>query len=66
MAGLGENFTRTNEHVLTICMHDIRPDKSRPGARFTITITIMPKLRSIYDGRLIDKTAYNEWKAFHR
>ena len=29
-------------------------------------LTIMPKLRSTYDGRLIHKTAYNEWKAFHR
>ena len=28
-------------------------------------LTIMPKLRSTYDGRLIYKTAYNEWKAFH-
>ena len=24
----------------------------------------MPKLRSTYDGRLIYKTSYNEWKAF--
>jgi len=29
-------------------------------------LTIMPKLRPTYDGRLIHKTAYNEWKAFHR
>ena len=29
-------------------------------------LTIMPKLRSTYDGRLIYKTTYNEWKAFHR
>jgi len=29
-------------------------------------LTIMPKLRSTYDGRLIYKTSYNEWKAFHR
>ena len=29
-------------------------------------LTIMPKLRSTYDGRLIYKTCYNEWKAFHR
>jgi len=29
-------------------------------------LTIMPKLRSTYDGRLIYKTFYNEWKAFHR
>ena len=28
-------------------------------------LTIMPKLRSTYDGRLIYKTSYNEWKAFH-
>jgi len=28
-------------------------------------LTIMPNLRSTYDGRLIYKTAYNEWKAFH-
>jgi len=27
-------------------------------------LTIMPKLRSTYDGRLIYKTSYNEWKAF--
>ena len=25
----------------------------------------MPKLWSTYDGRLIYKTSYNEWKAFH-
>jgi len=29
-------------------------------------LTIMPKLRSTYDGRLIYRTFYNEWKAFHR
>jgi len=29
-------------------------------------LTIVPKLRSTYDGRLIYKTAYNEWKAFQR
>ena len=29
-------------------------------------LTIMPKLRSTYDERLIYKTSYNEWKAFHR
>jgi len=29
-------------------------------------LTIMPKLRSTYDGRLIYKISYNEWKAFHR
>ena len=29
-------------------------------------LTIMPKLRSTYDGRLIYETSYNEWKAFHR
>ena len=29
-------------------------------------LMIMPKLRSTYDGRLIYKTCYNEWKAFHR
>ena len=29
-------------------------------------LTIMPKLRSTYDGRLIYKITYNEWKAFHR
>jgi len=29
-------------------------------------LTIMPKLRSTYDGRLIYKTSYNEWKAFYR
>ena len=29
-------------------------------------LTIMLKLRSICDGRLIYKTAYNEWKAFQR
>jgi len=29
-------------------------------------LTIMPKLRPTYDRRLIYKTAYNEWKAFHR
>ena len=28
-------------------------------------LTIMPKLRSTYDGRVIYKTAYNEWKVFH-
>jgi len=28
-------------------------------------LMIMPKLRSTYDGRLIYKTFYNEWKAFH-
>jgi len=29
-------------------------------------LTIMPKLRPTYDRRLIYKTSYNEWKAFHR
>jgi len=29
-------------------------------------LTIMPKLRSTYDGCLIYKTTYNEWKASHR
>ena len=29
-------------------------------------LTTMPKLRSTYDGRLIDKTSYSERKAFHR
>jgi len=29
-------------------------------------LTIMSKLRSTYDGRLIYKTSDNEWKAFHR
>jgi len=29
-------------------------------------LTIMPKLRSTYDGRLIHKTSYIEWKASHR
>ena len=29
-------------------------------------LTIMPKLRSTYDGRLTYKTSYDEWKAFHR
>jgi len=29
-------------------------------------LTIMPKLRPTYVGRLIYKTFYNEWKAFHR
>ena len=28
--------------------------------------TTMPKLRWTYGGRLIYKTSYNEWKAFHR
>ena len=28
-------------------------------------LTIMPKLRSTYDVRLIYKTSYNEWKGFH-
>jgi len=28
-------------------------------------LTIIPKLPSTYDGRLIYKTSYNEWKAFH-
>ena len=29
-------------------------------------LTIMPKLRSTYDGCLIYKTSYSEWKAFYR
>jgi len=29
-------------------------------------LTTMPKLRSTYDGRLIDETAYNKWKPIHR
>jgi len=29
-------------------------------------LTIMSKLRPTYDRRLIYKTSYNEWKAFHR
>jgi len=29
-------------------------------------LTIMLKLRSTYDGRLIYKTSDNEWKAIHR
>jgi len=44
------------------------------GVRFTKYLTTilrlsydkMPKLRSTYDGRLIYKTSYNEWIAFHR
>ena len=27
-------------------------------------LTIMPNLRSTYDGRLIYNTSYNKWKAF--
>ena len=30
----------------------------------TILRSIMPMLRSTYDGRLIHKTSYEEWKAF--
>ena len=29
-------------------------------------LTIMPKLRSTYDGRLIYRISYKEWKAFYR
>jgi len=29
-------------------------------------LMIMPQLRSTYNGHLIYKTSYNEWKAFHR
>ena len=49
------------------------PLKSGPGARFTkyLTtifdyLTVMPKLRSTYDGRLIYKTSYEGRKAFFR
>ena len=50
------------------------PQNCRPAARFTKypttilwlshdnALTIMPKLRPTYDGRLIYKTSYNEWK----
>jgi len=42
-------------------------EKSIRGAIYKISydyLTIMPKLRSTYDGRLIYQTSYNEWKAF--
>jgi len=42
----------------------------RPGARFTKyfydSLTIMPKLRSTYDRRIIHKTSYEEREAFLR
>ena len=34
------------------------------GAGFTKYLTIMPNLRSTYDGRLIHKTSYEGRKAF--
>jgi len=43
-----------------------RPDLQNILRQSYDYLTIMPKLRSTYDGRLIYKTSYNEWKAFHR
>ena len=43
-----------------------RPDLQNILRQSYDYLTIMPKLRSTYDGRLSYKTSYNEWKAFHR
>ena len=44
---------------------DLGPDLQNILRQSYDYLTIMPKLRPTYDGRLIHKTAYNEWKAFH-
>ena len=47
------------------CLYTMR--SRRPIYKISYdNLTIMPKLRSTYDERLIYKTSYNEWKAFHR
>ena len=64
-------------YLLTLITQFYRPDAQptvlkhwRPGARFTKyfydSLTIMPKLRSTYDRRIIHKTSYEERKAFLR
>ena len=45
---------------------DLGPDLQNILRQSDNYLTIMPKLRSTYDGRLIYITSYNKWKAFHR
>ena len=45
---------------------DLGPDLQNILRQSYDYLTIMPKLRSTYDGCLIYKTSYNKWKAFHR
>ena len=42
------------------------PDLQNISRRCYEYLTIIPKLRSTYDGRLICKTSYKESKAFHK
>jgi len=45
---------------------DLWPDLQNILRQSYDYLTIRQKLRSTYDGSLIYKTSYNEWKAFHR
>jgi len=50
-----------------IKIHDVLgPDLQNILRQSYDYLTIMPKLRSTYDGRLIYKTSYNEREALHR
>jgi len=45
---------------------DLGPDLQNILRQSYDYLTITPQLRSTYDGRVIYKTSYNGWKAFHR
>ena len=72
---LGAEVLGLTDHVLRrVCTHahagektwsDQGPDLQNILRQSYDYLTIMPRLRSTYDGHLIYKTAYNEWKAFH-
>jgi len=49
-----------------VTMHHLVDCNKKPGAGFTKYLTIMPKLQSTYEGRLIYKTSYEERKVFLR
>ena len=48
-----------------ILLRHLEPDLQNILRQYYDYLTIMPKLGSTYDGRLIYKTSYHERKAFH-
>ena len=60
------NTTHTNRHTQWSIdwVVVLRPMRNKTVARFTKYLTIMAKLRSTYNGRLICKTSYEERKDF--
>ena len=61
------DYRTSNEHAEWDSRDaDQRPDLQNILRQSYDYLTIMPKLPSTYDGRLIYKTSYNEWKAFRK